>query len=120
VTSSIKPINTADDLCGFKIRVPISPLWTSLFKGFGAAPTGINFGEVYSALQTKIVDGQETPLVSINSAKLYEVQKYCSMTNHMWDGYWCLANTRALESLPPDVRTIVEKNVNEAALKARI
>jgi TRAP-type C4-dicarboxylate transport system substrate-binding protein len=50
---------------------------------------------------------------------LYEVQKYCSLTNHMWDGYWFLANRRALEALPADVRTIVEKNVNAAALKAR-
>jgi tripartite ATP-independent transporter DctP family solute receptor len=119
VTSSIKPINSADDLSGMKIRVPISPLWTSLFKAFGAAPTGINFGEVYSALQTKIVDGQETPLVSINSAKLYEVQKYCSMTNHMWDGYWCLANTRAFESLPKDLQEIVARNINRAALDQR-
>jgi hypothetical protein len=61
ITSSAKPINTADDLKGFKIRVPVSPLWTSMFKAFGASPTGINFSEVYSALQTKIVDGQETP-----------------------------------------------------------
>jgi tripartite ATP-independent transporter DctP family solute receptor len=119
VTSSIKPINSADDLTGFKIRVPISPLWTSLFKAFGAAPTGINFGEVYSALQTKVVDGQETPLVSIDSAKLYEVQKYCSMTNHMWDGFWFLANRRAWQALPDDVRGIVAKNVNAAALKER-
>ena len=119
VTSSIKPINSAADLTGFKIRVPISPLWTSLFKAFGAAPTGINFGEVYSALQTKIVDGQETPLVSINSAKLYEVQKYCSMTNHMWDGYWCLANTRAFEGMPKDLQEIVARNINRAALDQR-
>jgi tripartite ATP-independent transporter DctP family solute receptor len=119
VTSSIKPIQSADDLAGFKIRVPISPLWTSLFKAFGAAPTGINFGEVYSALQTKIVDGQETPLVSIDSAKLYEVQKYCSVTNHMWDGYWCLANTRAFESMPRDLQEIVARNINLAALDQR-
>ena len=119
ITSSVKPIDRAADLAGFKIRVPISPLWTSMFKAFGAAPTAINFGEVYSALQTKIVDGQETPLVSIDAAKIYEVQKYCSMTNHMWDGYWFLANRRALEALPADVRMIVEKNVNAAALKAR-
>jgi TRAP-type transport system periplasmic protein len=119
ITSSSKPINSAADLSGFKIRVPISPLWTSMFKSFGAAPTGINFGEVYSALQTKIVDGQETPLVSIDSAKLYEVQKYCSVTNHMWDGYWCLANTRAFERMPKDLREIVARNINRAAIDQR-
>jgi tripartite ATP-independent transporter DctP family solute receptor len=119
ITSSTKPINSAADLSGFKIRVPISPLWTSMFKAFGAAPTGINFGEVYSALQTRIVDGQETPLVSIDAAKLYEVQKYCSVTNHMWDGYWCLANTRAFEMMPKDLQEIVARNINQAALEQR-
>ena len=118
-TSSTKPINGPADFKGFKIRVPVSPLWTSMFKAFEAAPASINFNEVYSALQTKIVEGQENPLALISTAKLYEVQKYCSLTNHMWDGYWFLANRRALEALPADVRTIVEKNVNGAALKAR-
>src|SRR5579859_1603788 len=112
-TSSTKPINGPGDYKGFKIRVPVSPLWTSMFKAFDAAPASINFNEVYSALQTKIVEGQENPLALIATAKLYEVQKFCSLTNHMWDGYWFLANRRALEALPPDVRTIVEKNVNE-------
>jgi TRAP-type transport system periplasmic protein len=119
ITSSTKPINSAADLSGFKIRVPISPLWTSMFKAFGAAPTGINFSEVYSALQTRIVDGQETPLVSIDAAKLYEVQKFCSVTNHMWDGYWCLANTRAFERMPKDLQEIVARNINRAALDQR-
>jgi TRAP-type C4-dicarboxylate transport system substrate-binding protein len=99
--------------------VPPSPLWTSMFKAFGAAPTSINFNEVYSALQTRIVDGQENPLAVIATAKLYEVQKYCSLTNHMWDGFWFLANRRAWEALPDDVRTIVAKNINAAALKER-
>jgi tripartite ATP-independent transporter DctP family solute receptor len=118
-TSSTKPIKTPEDYKGFKIRVPVSPLWTSMFKAFDASPASINFNEVYSALQTKIVEGQENPLALISTAKLYEVQKYCSLTNHMWDGYWFLANRRAWERLPADVRTIVAKNVNGAALKAR-
>jgi tripartite ATP-independent transporter DctP family solute receptor len=118
-TSSTKPINTPDDYKGFKIRVPVSPLWTSMFKAFDASPASINFNEVYSALQTKIVEGQENPLALIATAKLYEVQKYCSMTNHMWDGYWFLANRRAWERLPADVRDIVARNVNGAAMKAR-
>jgi TRAP-type transport system periplasmic protein len=118
-TSSTKPINGPTDYKGFKIRVPVSPLWTSMFKAFDASPASINFNEVYSALQTKIVEGQENPLALISTAKLYEVQKFCSLTNHMWDGYWFLANRRALEALPADIRSIVEKNVNAAALKAR-
>ncbi|MGE5094769.1 MAG: TRAP transporter substrate-binding protein [Betaproteobacteria bacterium] len=114
ITSSSKPINTADDLKGFKIRVPVSPLWTSMFKALEAAPASINFAEVYSALQTKIVDGQENPLAIIQTAKLYEVQKFCSITNHMWDGFWFLANGKAWEKLPPDLRAIVAKHVNKA------
>ncbi len=118
-TSSTKPINGPDDFKGFKIRVPVSPLWTSMFKAFDAAPASINFSEVYSALQTKIVEGQENPLAIISTAKLYEVQKYCSLTNHMWDGFWFLANRRAWEKLPEDVRAIVAKNINAAGVKER-
>lgn len=118
-TTSTKPIATPADFHGMKLRVPPSPLWTSMFEAFGAAPASINFNEVYSALQTRIVDGQENPLAIISTAKLYEVQKYCSLTNHMWDGFWFLANKRAWEALPDDVRTIVAKNVNAAGLKER-
>ena len=118
-TSSTKPINGPEDYKGFKIRVPVSPLWTSMFKAFDASPASINFSEVYSALQTKIVEGQENPLALISTAKLHEVQKYCSLTNHMWDGFWFLANRRAWEKLPEDVRTIVARNINAAAVNER-
>src|SRR3984893_1443097 len=118
-TTSTKPIVTPDDFKGMKLRVPPSPLWTSMFKALDASPASINFNEVYSALQTKIVDGQENPLAIISTAKLYEVQKYCSLTNHMWDGFWFLANQRAWQNLPDDVRTIVAKHINAAGLKAR-
>jgi tripartite ATP-independent transporter DctP family solute receptor len=118
-TSSTKPINTPDDLKGFKIRVPVSPLWTSMYKAFDASPASINFAEVYSALQTKVVEGQENPLAIIATAKLYEVQKYCSMTNHMWDGFWFLANKAAWERLPADLQAIVAKHINAAAMKER-
>lgn len=119
-TSSTRAINGPDDFKGFKIRVPVSPLWTSMFKAFDAAPASINFSEVYSALQTRIVEGQENPLALISTAKLYEVQKYCSLTNHMWDGFWFLANRRAWEKIPADVRDIVAKNINGAAVKERV
>ena len=118
-TSSTKPINTPEDFKGFKIRVPVSPLWTSMFKALDSAPASINFAEVYTALQTKTVDGQENPLVIISTAKLFEVQKYCSLTNHMWDGFWFLANRRAWERLPENLRTVVAKHVNEAGMKER-
>jgi tripartite ATP-independent transporter DctP family solute receptor len=119
ITSSTRPINTAADLANFKIRVPVSPMWTSMFKAFGAAPTSINFAETYSALQTKVVEGQENPLAVIETAKLYEVQKYCSMTSHMWDGYWFLANKKAWERLPADLRAIVARHINAAGMNQR-
>ena len=118
-TTSTKPVATPDDFRGMKLRVPPSPLWTSMFKAFDASPASINFNEVYSALRTKIVDCQENPLAIIATAKLYEVQKYCSLTNHMWDGFWFLANQRAWQNLPDDVRTIVAKHINAAGLKER-
>ncbi|MBN9372998.1 TRAP transporter substrate-binding protein [Hydrogenophaga sp. YM1] len=119
-TSSTKPINTPADLEGFKIRVPVSPMWTSMFKAFGSSPISINASEMYTALQTKVADGQENPFAVISNFKLYEVQKYCSLTNHMWDGFWTLINRRAWDRLPPDVRDIVAKHINAAAVKERV
>ncbi|MEP7099570.1 MAG: TRAP transporter substrate-binding protein [Burkholderiales bacterium] len=119
ITSSSRPINKPEDLKGFKIRVPVSPLWTSMFKALDASPASINFSEVYSALQTKIVEGQENPLAIIQTAKLYEVQKFCSFTNHMWDGFWFLANGKMWEKLPADLKAIVTKHINAAALAER-
>lgn len=118
-TTSTKPIRTPDDFRGLKLRVPVSPLWTSMFAAFGAAPASINISEVYSALQTRIVDGQENPLAVIETTKFYEVQKFCTMTNHMWDGYWFLANRRSFERLPKDAQEIVAREINKAALDER-
>jgi tripartite ATP-independent transporter DctP family solute receptor len=119
ITSSTHPIRQPSDLKGFKIRVPVSPLWTSMFQALGASPISINFAEVYSALQTKIAEGQENPLSLIEIAKLYEVQKYVSMTSHMWDGFWLLANKRGFASLPADVQAIVMREFNASALEER-
>ena len=119
VTSSTKPIKTPDDLNGFKIRVPPAPLWTSLFKAFGAAPVSIPWAETYSAMQTKIADGLEQPLIGLLVDKMYEVQKYCSLTNHMWDGFWILSNKKNWDRIPEKLREIVERDINEAALAQR-
>ena len=102
-----------------KLRVPVSPLFTSMFKALGTAPTAINFVEVYSALQTKLVDGQENPLALIDTAKFYEVQKFCSLTSHMWEGFWMVANRRSWERLPDDLRTTAQRLLNEGAVKQR-
>jgi tripartite ATP-independent transporter DctP family solute receptor len=119
ITSSTHPIKEPADLKGFKIRVPVSPLWTSMFQALGASPISINFAEVYSALQTKIAEGEENPLSLIQIAKLYEVQKYVSMTDHMWDGFWMLANKRSFSGLPADAQAIVARELNASALQER-
>jgi tripartite ATP-independent transporter DctP family solute receptor len=119
ITTGNHPIRTPDDLHALRIRVPPAALWTSMFSDFGASPTTISFNEVYTSLQTKIVDGQENPLAIVSSAKLYEVQKYCSLTNHMWDGFWTLANPAAFRRLPPDLQALAERELNAAALRQR-
>ena len=118
-TTGSKPIVVPADFRGLKLRVPVSPLWTSMFTALGAAPASINFNEVYSALQTKIVDGEENPLAVIDSGKLYEVQSYCSLTNHMWDGFWLLANRRAFERLSAADQEVLAREFNGSALQER-
>lgn len=119
ITSNGKPINSPEDLRGFKIRVPASQLWVSMFKAFNAAPTALNSSELYAALQTKVVEGQENPLSNIFTQKTFEVQKYCSLTNHMWSGYWPLMNARMWKALPADVQQIVARNIDQSALAQR-
>jgi TRAP-type transport system periplasmic protein len=101
ITSYSKPIKTPDDLKSYRIRVPVSAIFVSLFRALGASPTSINFNELYSSLQTHVVDGQENGLVTIEAGKLYEVQKYVAETNHIWDPFWLVANRRIFAALPP-------------------
>src|ERR1700722_18601566 len=119
VTTRTKAIATPDDLHGFKIRLPVAPFLVALFRHLGASPTTLNFSEVYSALQTGIVDGQENPLVLIDTAKLYEVQKFCSLTGHVWAGFHVSFNNAAWKKLPPDVQETVHKIFSEEALAER-
>jgi tripartite ATP-independent transporter DctP family solute receptor len=117
--TSNKLISSPADLTNMKIRVPVAPILLAIFKSLGASPTPINFNELYSALQTKVVEGQENPLALINNSKLYEVQKNCALTGHVWDGYWFLANKRTFDGMPANLRDIVTKHMNEAAVLQR-
>ncbi|KAA5614427.1 TRAP transporter substrate-binding protein [Rhodovastum atsumiense] len=119
ITTSTGPINTPADLAGFKLRVPPAPMLTSLFKALGAGPAPINFNEVYSSLQTKVVSGQENPLAIIATTRLYEVQKYCSLTGHVWDGYCILGNRRAWQRLPEDLRALVTRELDRSVMDQR-
>jgi tripartite ATP-independent transporter DctP family solute receptor len=119
LTTGSKQVNVPEDLAGMKIRVPVSQFSISLFESLGAAPTSMQFSEVYTALQTKIVDAQENPLPILQTAKLYEVQKYCTLTNHMWDGFLFIASGKTWKRLPEDMRKIVEDNLNASGVKQR-
>lgn len=119
ITHSTKPVLSPKDLVGMKIRVPATPLWTSMFKGLDASPTTIAFGELYTALQTKVVDGQENALPTIDAAKLYEVQKYCSNTSHLWEYFALVGNKKNWNALPEELRAIASKVFDAHALKQR-
>lgn len=119
ITSSGREIKSAADLKGFKMRVPAAPPLTSLFTALEAAPSPINFNEVYTALQTKVVEGQENPLAIIATARLYEVQKSCSLTGHVWDGYWVLGNKRSFQKLPADIQQIIQREIEKSATDQR-
>ena len=118
-TSSTKPIRVPDDYKGMKLRVPASPLSLSLFRTLGAEPSAINLNEVYAALKSHVVDAQETPLALVEAGKFYEVQTFCSLTNHMWDGYWMLANESVWRGLPGPVRDTIEQELDRAAMEER-
>jgi len=119
VTSTGKPITRPADLHGMKIRVPSSQMWISMFKALGAAPTAMNSSEIYPSLQTRVVEGQENPLINIFTQKYYEVQKYCSLTNHMWGGFWVVMNSRAWSAVPKDIQEIVSRHINQSAMDQR-
>lgn len=120
MTSTTKPLRTPDDLKGFKMRVPPSPISTLLFQALGAAPTTINAKDIYSALETHIVDGQENPLSVIETQKIYEVQKNCSLTDHMFVGYWVLANPDAFNKLPKPLQGVVSAAFDDGATRQRV
>lgn len=119
ITSSTRRVEKPTDLQGFKIRVPVTPLWVSMFKALGAAPATINFNEVYSALQTHVVDGQENPLPLIQTANLFEVQKFVAMTSHIWDGWYLLINKRVWRQIPNDLQQTLADSMNNAAVAQR-
>jgi len=106
-TNNVRPIKTPADVKGLKIRVMETPLYVNFIKALGGSPTPIAWTEVYTALQTKVVDGQENPISSTVFAKLYEVQKYITLDGHVYGVDWFLINNKFFESLPEDLQYIV-------------
>lgn len=117
--TSNKKLEKADDFKGLKFRTMESNIIMEQFKALGANPVPIDFGELYNALQQKAIDGQENPLVTIESVKLYEVQEYMLMSNHAYLGHIFLASKEWLEGLPADVQEVIIRNAEEIAVWER-
>ncbi len=113
ITNSKRPINTPDDLKGIKLRVPEGKWRVKMFQAYGANPAPMKFSEVFTALQTGVMDGQENPFTQIYSAKFQEVQKYISLTGHVYTPAYVTVGSKKWETLPADVRKILEDTAKE-------
>jgi TRAP-type transport system periplasmic protein len=119
VFTSARAVHAAADMAGLKLRVPEAAIQVATFRALGCSPTPVNNSELYTALQSKLVDGAEVPLINIETAKYYEVTKYVSLTRHQPTPYFMLANGAAWRGLPPDLQEILARNLNQAALRER-
>jgi tripartite ATP-independent transporter DctP family solute receptor len=111
ITCSTHPIRTVDDLQGLKIRTPDAPIYVEAWKAMGASPVVANFNKLYETLKTGAAEAQTNPLAVAELLKLYEVQKYVSLTNHGWSGFNLLANWNLWQRFPADVQKVIERNV---------
>ncbi len=119
MTSKNKPIKTPADLNGLKMRVQEAKVWLGLMRALGAIPTPIPFGELYSALQQGVVDGQENPVVTIVSMKFYEVQKQVGLTEHTYTSLPVMASKKWWDTLKPDQQRIIADSVRASVPEQR-
>jgi TRAP-type transport system periplasmic protein len=113
ITNNRQPINVPADLKGIKLRVPEGKWRVKMFQAYGANPSPMKFSEVFVALQTGVMDGQENPFTQIYSAKFQEVQKYLSLTGHVYTPAYVTVGMRKFQTLPEDVRKILEDTAKE-------
>jgi TRAP-type transport system periplasmic protein len=113
ITSTSKPIRTAADLRGMKIRVPGTSFYQDYFKALGADVQIMNLTRVYDALKAGQVDAQDDPWDVVELFKFYEVQKYAAVTDHSWSGYNLLASLKVWQSLPADIQQVIERNARK-------
>jgi tripartite ATP-independent transporter DctP family solute receptor len=113
ITCSVRPIRTAEDLKGIKMRSPDTPIYLECWRALGATPVAFNFNKIYEVLKTGQADAQDNPLNVAELLKLYEVQKYISLTSHMWSGFNLIANLKMWQGLPADVQRIIERNAEK-------
>jgi tripartite ATP-independent transporter DctP family solute receptor len=110
ISSSKRAIVAAADLEGQRIRLPAGQLFTDTFKALGAEPVTLNVNQIYDGLKSGKADAQENPLAVIELFKLYEVQRYISMTNHMWSGFNLMAHLGTWKALPDGIKEVIERN----------
>jgi tripartite ATP-independent transporter DctP family solute receptor len=108
ITNSKRPINTPADLQGIKLRVPEGKWRVKMFQAYGANPSPMKFSEVFTALQTGVMDGQENPFTQIYSAKFQEVQKFLSLTGHVYTPAYVTVGAKKWGGLPAEVRKTLE------------
>jgi TRAP-type transport system periplasmic protein len=113
ITNNKRPIKTPADLQGIKLRVPEGKWRVKMFQEYGANPSPMKFSELFTALQTGVMDGEENPLTQIYSAKLQEVQKYLSLSGHVYTPAYLVAGSRKYAQLPADVRKVLEDTAKE-------
>jgi tripartite ATP-independent transporter DctP family solute receptor len=113
ITNNRRPINTPADLQGIKLRVPEGKWRVKMFQTYGANPSPMKFSEVFTALQTGVMDGQENPFTQIYSAKFQEVQKFISLTGHVYTPAYATVGAKRWATLPADVRSILEATAKE-------
>ena len=110
ISCATRPIRTAADLQGLKMRTPETPLYKELFQALGATPVPTSINKMYETLKSGAAEAQTDPLAVIELFKLYEVQKYVSMTNHLWSGFNLIANLKTWNGLPEDARAVIARN----------
>ena len=120
VSNNVRPIQKPEDLKGIKLRTPQDPMTIDIFKALGANPTPLAFGELYLALRQGTVDGQENPLVNIWASKLYEVQKYISMTGHKYECTPFIISTNTWKSLSAEEQKAVQSAAKLAGTYQRL
>ncbi|MCO5107685.1 MAG: TRAP transporter substrate-binding protein [Burkholderiaceae bacterium] len=113
ITNNRRPIRKPEDLAGIKLRVPEGKWRVAMFKAYGANPSPMKFSELFTALQTGVMDGQENPFTQIYSAKLHEVQKYLSLSGHVYTPAYLTVGARKWATLPADVRSVLEQTAKE-------
>ena len=113
ITNSKRPIKVPADLKGIKLRVPEGVWRVKMFQAYGANPSPMKFSELFTALQTGVMDGEENPFTQIYSAKLQEVQKYLSLSGHVYTPAYLTVGTTHWNTLPADVRKVLEDTAKE-------